>query len=370
MTTNDLERFVSEVCGDSHLRVEKDLGDGFVRLRSSEAERRQAAQDIRCSEDIVIEMLRNARDAHARNIFVAVTREGSARSIVMIDDGDGIPDHLQNAVFEPRVTSKLDSMHMDKWGVHGRGMALYSISVNADEALVLASGRGLGSAFAIKTDITHLPEKTDQSTFPTFELSDNGTVHVRGPKNILRIACEFAVESRKSCSVFMGSATEIAAALLMYGCASGVLSSAVSNHDDYRDLVGDLPVCKRLATASDPASLRVLAQSIGLVMSERSCRRVLDGTISSPDPLLDQIKIQGAPTRDGDNEEPSRIRARSRRKSQALQLSNDVKTDLIDNTMRAFEPVAEAYYLRSDIEPSLRVSKDAITITIPIVERD
>ena len=80
---------------------------GFVRLRSSEAERRQAAQDIRSSEDIIIEMLRNARDAHASNIFVACTREGSTRRIVMIDDGDGVPKHLQRTVFEPRVTSKL-----------------------------------------------------------------------------------------------------------------------------------------------------------------------------------------------------------------------------------------------------------------------
>lgn len=60
MADEALEAFIENVCGDSHLRVEADLGDGFVRLRSAEAERRQAAHDIRSTEDIVIEMLRNA----------------------------------------------------------------------------------------------------------------------------------------------------------------------------------------------------------------------------------------------------------------------------------------------------------------------
>ena len=44
MADETLERFIEDVCGDSRLRVEADLGDGFVRLRSAEAERRQAAE--------------------------------------------------------------------------------------------------------------------------------------------------------------------------------------------------------------------------------------------------------------------------------------------------------------------------------------
>ena len=82
--------FVESVNGTSHLRVEQDFGDGFVRLNLSEAERRQAVQDIRSSEDIVLEMLRNSRDAHASHIFVAIGREGAKRNITVIDDGCGI----------------------------------------------------------------------------------------------------------------------------------------------------------------------------------------------------------------------------------------------------------------------------------------
>ena len=67
-----LLHFCSTPAG-TRLRVEDDLGDGFVRLRVSEAERRQAKQDIRCVEDAVIEMLHNAR-AHARTIIMGTSR--------------------------------------------------------------------------------------------------------------------------------------------------------------------------------------------------------------------------------------------------------------------------------------------------------
>ena len=78
MVENDLAAFVERVTSKSLFRVESDLGHGFVRLKVSEAERRQAKQDIRCVEDAVIEMLRNARDAHARSIFLATSKSGYA----------------------------------------------------------------------------------------------------------------------------------------------------------------------------------------------------------------------------------------------------------------------------------------------------
>ena len=220
MADGSLEAFIENVSGDSHLRVEADLGDGFVRLRSAEAERRQAAHDIRSTEDIVIEMLRNARDAHAKSVFAAVSREGGRRRIVMVDDGDGVPPALHERVFEPRVTSKLDTMHLDKWGVHGRGMALYSIAVNAETARIAASDAGLGSSFIVETDLARVGEKADQSSFPVFERTDAGTVAVRGPKNILRTVCEFALECRRDCTVYLGSVTDVVATLYAFGLSS------------------------------------------------------------------------------------------------------------------------------------------------------
>ena len=97
---NSLESFIENLTGDSHLRVQDDLGDGFVRLKAAEAQRRQAKQDIRSFEDVVIEMLRNSRDANAHTIFVACWKEQSFRHVTMIDDGDGIPPSLHKTVFE------------------------------------------------------------------------------------------------------------------------------------------------------------------------------------------------------------------------------------------------------------------------------
>lgn len=111
--SKDLKDFVNKHAQTSHLRVETDLGDGYFRLRASEAQRRQAQQDIRNVEDAVIELLRNSRDAGAHNIYLATNAEGSFRRILIIDDGSGVPRSHHKTIFEPYVTSKLDTMSMD-----------------------------------------------------------------------------------------------------------------------------------------------------------------------------------------------------------------------------------------------------------------
>lgn len=112
-SATDLKDFVDKHAQTSHLRVEKDLGAGFFRLRPGEAQRRQALQDIRCIEDVVVELLRNSRDAGASNIYVATNTEDSFRNILIIDDGSGVPKGHHKVIFEPYVTSKLDTMTTD-----------------------------------------------------------------------------------------------------------------------------------------------------------------------------------------------------------------------------------------------------------------
>lgn len=124
---NELISFIASMSGEGNLRVEENLGEGYVRLRVSEAERRQAKHDIQHVEDIVIEMLRNARDAGADKVYLATTKEDGVRTLVFLDNGSGVPQDMQERIFDARVTSKLESMKMDRWGVHGRGMALFSI---------------------------------------------------------------------------------------------------------------------------------------------------------------------------------------------------------------------------------------------------
>lgn len=357
MADEALEAFIEDVCGTSHLRVETDLGDGFVRLRSAEAERRQAAHDIRSTEDVVIEMLRNARDAHAKSIFLAVSREGQRRRLVMVDDGDGVPEAMHERIFEPRVTSKLDSVHMDKWGVHGRGMALYSIAVNSETACIATSEVGKGSSIVVETDLDRLGEKTDQSSFPVFERSELGSVSVRGPKNILRTACEFAIECRHDCTLYLGSSTDIAATLYAFG-----LSSLTSAMRAFCADTADLPVPKRLSVAVDPGSFADEAESLGLLISERSARRIMDGEIAPVEPLINRVRIEG----DEEPRTPIRLKKNSVADARGLKIDSDDLAAFSQRVASAFSDLARDYYLEPAVKPDIRVGKDGVRIHIPI----
>ncbi len=359
MAQDDLTDFIEDVCGDSHLRVEDDLGDGFVRLRSSEAERRQAKDDIRSTEDIVIEMLRNSRDASACSIFVATWKSGDKRCLTLIDDGEGIPEHMRELVFEPRVTSKLDSFHMDTWGIHGRGMALYSIKQNAQKASVLDSAVGGGSAIHIETDTSRLSEKTDQSSLPEFIRTDDGTLVVRGPRNINRIIAEFSYFDRSSVTVYCGSPVDIAATLYAFGCATLSSRQRAFSAD-----LSCLPLCKRLATCADPKQFADVAEKLGLPLSERSARRIIDGDIAGLDDVLGSLHVH----------QPASATQRGKKHAggdqRGLKLSAADRADFTDKVKRAYGPLADSYYLEADVEPEIRVSKEFLTVRVPLRKID
>ena len=200
-----------------------------------------------------------------------------------------------------------------------------------------------------------LPEKRDQSSFPRFALTDEGTVNVRGPRNILRTSCEFAIEARDECAVFAGSPAEIAATLYAYGMST--LSAIDRAFCKDRSL---LPVAKRLATASDPDDLAHLAGEVGLSISARTARRIIDGQIEDVPSLLEQISIErpGAKAKRGKAPKHHRVKIQ---RGDAQELGQSVR--------EAYRPLAERYYLEDEVEASVRVSRDRITITIPLVEK-
>lgn len=360
MEDNGLSQFIDTVCGESRLRVEADLGDGFVRLRSSEAERRQAAQDIRSSEDIVIELLRNARDAGARHIFVATQKTENRRLLTVIDDGSGIPASQHERIFEPRVTSKLDTAHMDKWGMHGRGMALYSIAVNTLSARVCRSAPEKGASLSVEIDVGALGEKTDQSTFPRFEQGEGGVFSMRGPKNIVRTVAEFALEHRGDVAVFFGTPVEIAAT--MYGFGTAALTAAV------RAFPGDIerfPLVKQPALLAEPGQLADWCAQTGLPLSPRSARRIIDGAIGPVAPMMDRLQLEGFPA--ARSSSPRSRRGTARR---GLYLAEDDRALLSDAVARAMEAIAERYFLDGVGEPSITAGADAVHITVPIHRMD
>ena len=342
---SDLVGFVASMGGERSLRVEENLGEGYVRLRVAEAERRQAKHDIRCIEDIVIEMLRNSRDAGAKHIYVATSREGDVRTLTILDDGSGIPQDMQDKIFEARVTSKLESVHMDRWGVHGRGMALYSVKENAASAMVMSSGVGLGSSIRVVTDANTLAERADQSTWPKTGLDEEGNLSCeRGPHNIIRTCCEFAIEERGNCEVYFGSASEIAAT------ARARAEKTVEAADlMFIDDVSVLPVLERLRVAADAFELRSTAESLGLAMSERTAHRIIAG----------QVKPQRS------------VLARLMHKSdRGLKLRKQDVEEFSRTMERDFQMIADRYYLSLSSEPRVRVGKGKITVTFDLDQSD
>lgn len=362
MDNSSLTEFVESVCNESHLRVETDLGGGFVRLKSEEAERRQAAHDVRTTEDALIELLRNSRDAHAHTIFVATSKNEDKRSLLVIDDGDGVPEAMQSLIFEPRVTSKLDTMHIDKWGVHGRGMALYAVRTNADAASIIDSREGRGTSLLAVFSLNRISEKTDQSSFPQFDLKDSGSVSVRGPKNILRTCCEFAFEHRNDISLYVGSPSEIVATLYAYGCATlSLLDRTFASGND------DVVITKRIALAADEEMLQEIAAGMGLDISLRTAYRIMKGEIKPLASLAE--RIQEAILAQMSNESAQKhVPSKSKKstKGHRISISEEDLEDFAQKVAGDFVDLSQAYYLEPHIKPRVSVHGSELIVRIPL----
>lgn len=359
MTDRDaLLNLVTQVSGEAYLKVEESFGDGYVRLRISEAERRQAKHDIRSFEDIVVELLRNSRDAHAHRIFVATSREADERTMTIVDDGVGIPAAMQEKVFEPRVTSKLDSMVEDRWGVHGRGMALFSIRSNTISARITSSAPHKGASLQVVADLSDLGERADQSSWPAVERGEDGSLRVaRGPHNIVRRVVEFALEHPEM-RVYYGSPTEIVATL--HSVARDVLDASDLLFADLERL----PLWQRAAAASDAAELVDVAEELGLSISERSAHRILAGEIAGLETVAALAGATDEPT-DTTPATPDIYRDRRGLKIHQTDLA-DFKREL----QHAFDILSERYYLNLRSEPRVTVGRDEIKVRFEVDKED
>ncbi|OFK24661.1 ATP-binding protein [Olsenella sp. HMSC062G07] len=359
--SDDLADFISDVGLDRSLRVEENLGEGFVRLRVSEAERRQAKQDVRCVEDAVLELLRNARDAGARHVFLALSREGDTRTLVMLDDGCGIPDDLRERVFDARVTSKLDSFRQDRWGVHGRGMALFSVRENAASACVSATVPGRGTAVKVAFDVTRLPERKDQSSWPAFEVVDDGERRLtRGPHNIIRRCCEFALEEHGSLDVWVGSPSDVAATLRgKTGLVRGPSELL------FVDGIDDLGVLERFPAAADATELLDAARSVGLEMGERTAHRVCSGQIK---PVR---SVYATLTRRLDRRGPVATKpADIYREARRLRIDARDASAFSRLMRKDFSYLADRYYLDLMEDPEVRATGGKVVVTFRVSQDD
>ena len=212
--SDDLLGFVASMGGERALRVEAEpRRGGYVRLRVAEAERRQAnARRSLCRGH----RHRDAPQREGRQALGTSTWPPRARADLrsprhdrrrLRHPGGHAGPHVRSA----RHLQARERCTWTRWGVHGRGMALFSVKENAVSAAVASSGVGLGSSIKVVTDATQLSERRDQSTWPSVGEDEDGVQScVRGPHNIIRTCCDFALEERGTCEVYLGSPAEIA----------------------------------------------------------------------------------------------------------------------------------------------------------------
>ena len=149
----------------------RDLGDGFVRLTGVEGVRR-APSHIDSVEEAFVELLRNAQQAGANNIYVStVLRARRYRTLTVIDDGRGIPEAYKDLIFELGVTDKhlspappravVPDQHKTAKKSNGGGLSLYHIKNTAVQARVVSTVNP--TSIQATFDTRTLPEKATQS---------------------------------------------------------------------------------------------------------------------------------------------------------------------------------------------------------------
>ena len=227
----------------------RDLGAGFARLTGVEGARRGPSR-IAHVEDALAELLRNARDAGARNVLVASTlTRRRFRTLTVIDDGSGIPDPYIDLVFEPGVTTRhLDPILDPSNGPapHGAGLSLYHIREAALSAEVLSPSTP--TAIRATFDTRTLPERALQS----------GT---RPSKSNLRAVLQTFVQN-------LPPEREINA---YYGPPARILATLLNN--------------RIILFKEGAVEIKAAAGRIGLDLSLRTVQRVLRGDVASLQPV-------------------------------------------------------------------------------------
>jgi hypothetical protein len=286
----DLTRFLSDLDIKDKLNIEEDLGNGYVKLKISEAERRQALQDIHIVEDIIIELLRNSRDAGSKNIFIGTKKIGDNRRVIhCIDDGNGIPPKFHNLIFQARVTSKLDNGIKDSYGFHGRGMALFSIKLTADEVNITFSDHLKGTSIYIDVNLANIPEKKDQALLPQLIDNDGKTCLAGGVNNIIKVILEFALQNN-NINFYYGTPSQIIATMRQ-------LSFKQNNYKDfpkfnhwsgfYNYIVTNKTGVTNFSSLTDNYNIlyEITKKIFNMDISQRNLQRIIYNEITALEPI-------------------------------------------------------------------------------------
>lgn len=230
----------------------RDLGSGFVRLSGLEAPRR-APSTLSSVEDVLGELLLNAHEAGAGNIYVATSlRHRRFRTLIVLDDGAGVPEALSEEIFAAGVTSKPDS--------RAAGLALHHIRSSALEARLCNPKSP--TSLKVVLDTHTLPERALQSTS---RRSDGPS---RTSKtNLLATALDFA-RTHPSANLYLGTPSETVARLINH--------RIIQKSEEARSGAGWRVGGDR---GSEGRSLGEVVERLGFDLSGRTLARVISGRI-------------------------------------------------------------------------------------------
>lgn len=264
----------------------RDLGSGFARLSGVEGLRRGPSH-INFIEDALFELLRNARDAGANNIYVASSlRARRYRTLTVLDDGHGILEPYKDLVFEPGVTNR----HLNPGATssttsrptNGSGLSLYHIKNTAINAEVLSTKNP--TSIQATFDTRSLPERALQS----------GTRTARS--NLRGIARSFLEDSVSAANltIYYNSPAVILAALIK----SRIIQPKSHESDDARRLAAEgrrlglgvsLRTMQRVKRGEIESSGEVAAEGAEVV--ESGSRETLDKVVGQARLRLDREEI-------------------------------------------------------------------------------
>lgn len=356
--SENLIDFVTGLVGEKVLKIDEDLGLGFFRLHLSEAERRQALQDIKSVEDCLIELLRNSRDAGAKHIFVSTNRDQAGiRRLRVIDDGQGIPANMREMIFEPRVTSRLEKVVADSYGVHGRGMALFSIKSSLAKNNLVASAPGLGSVFSLDADTSDLSEKRDQSTFPRLR-KEGDEFSFSGPHNIPRVMTEFAV-NHQDIVLFLGAPAEIISTMIHEANKIPLLPPVA---------LKELPFWRRPAAIENAAELSAIAETyFDIHISLRTAHRIINGEVALPPAVLDNLNQNKRKKSSPKSSDSTSMYSDNR--NMTKNISPQDKAAFAQVIAESFRQLGEKYFIKIQDEPKIKYGKQKIDICF-LIEDD
>ena len=384
--SSDLNKFLDQLNIKDALSVEEDLGNGYVRLKISEAERRQALQDINCVEDIIVELLRNSRDAGSKNIFIGTKRlEDKNRIIHFIDDGAGIPPNLGKLIFEARVTSKLDNGKKDSYGFHGRGMALFSIKLNVEDIRLSFSDKSKGASFYIDVDLDKVPEKKDQSLIPQIIKMDDDVNIIGGVNNIIKTIIEFQLQN-KDMNFYYGTPTQVLATMreiYKRDKSHGIYPSfdewaKLMDFIDQNDIkITEIPVLTDNYNLMGEIAEKIFSMSI----SQRGIQRIMYNEVKSLDPLkLDLLNYTIIDDRPEGERKENGVSGKNGKRDVRLKLYDESKLAsrfkdeeircIIDALEENINRLGNKYYISTGKNIEFKRSNNIIKLIIELAEKD